>query len=545
MLRRGVQQFTKVLSEARGMPAKFVVPSFSVDRPEIVLNETESKVTKLVRDFISSYNADARARGVTDESKLLVSRITGGWVRDKLLGNESDDLDIAINSMAGEQFAELLMEYLKQHRDHYDSQLHSIHKIEKNPEKSKHLETATTKLFGLDIDFVNLRSEEYTEESRIPTIDFGTPEQDALRRDATLNALFYNIQTGEVEDLTGRGLRDLQAGVLRTPLAPLKTFLDDPLRVLRLIRFAARFNFSLDPETFDAMRSPLIKSSLLTKISRERVGIELEKIFKTANPTYGIELIEQTQLMDSIFNFGSYQETVEKLNEGLLPVIAKIQHEVNVRAPRVVSTLSSLTVDDSEVSSILLNSFSKEHTKLIWLSLLLQPWKDTRVKISTTKKTAPFALEMIVKEGIKFPKADGDVVIDIILQLDKFPGIVKRVGELKRSELGLFLREFGQYHQLAMVTSLLNELVGAGASPAAVEQVFSDYNRFNNRVTELNLEQVHLVKPIINGKDICKKLGTKPGPWMKEILQSILVWQLDNPTLGEEDCFEFVKPLIK
>lgn len=82
------------------------------------------------------------------------------------------------------------------------------------------------KVRGHWIDLVNLRSEEYVQHSRIPSMTFGTPEQDAMRRDFTINALFYNINTSSVEDLTGRGITDLQAGVIRTPLPPKETLLD-------------------------------------------------------------------------------------------------------------------------------------------------------------------------------------------------------------------------------------------------------------------------------------------------------------------------------
>jgi tRNA nucleotidyltransferase (CCA-adding enzyme) len=92
------------------------------------------------------------------------------------------------------------------------------------------------------IDLVNLRSEEYAADSRVPVIEIGTPEQDAMRRDLTVNALFYNINTGQIEDLTGKGISDLQARICRTPLDPLQTFMDDPLRVLRAVRFARRFD---------------------------------------------------------------------------------------------------------------------------------------------------------------------------------------------------------------------------------------------------------------------------------------------------------------
>lgn len=101
--------------------------------------------------------------------------------------------------------------------------------IRANPEQSKHLETATMRLHGLSLDLVHLRSETYTEASRIPEIEIGTPEQDALRRDFTINALFYNLQTREVEDWSHQGLPDLAAGIIRTPLDPRVTFLDGAL----------------------------------------------------------------------------------------------------------------------------------------------------------------------------------------------------------------------------------------------------------------------------------------------------------------------------
>ena len=107
-------------------------------------------------------------------------RIAGGWVRDKLLGLESNDIDVTLDNISGEEFAQKVkLEY--QRKQHKREQRVTI--IKSNPEKSKHLETATMKINGIDIDFVNLRSEEYTDTtSRIPTMEeFGTPEIDAAR----------------------------------------------------------------------------------------------------------------------------------------------------------------------------------------------------------------------------------------------------------------------------------------------------------------------------------------------------------------------------
>lgn len=113
---------------------------------------------------------------------------------------------------------------------------------------------------GLECDFVGLRSESYAD-SRIPEqVRLGTPLEDALRRDLTINALFYNVHTRQVEDFTGLGLPDLASRIARTPLAPDRTFTDDPLRVLRCIRFASRFDLSVAEDITAAIQKEEIKA---------------------------------------------------------------------------------------------------------------------------------------------------------------------------------------------------------------------------------------------------------------------------------------------
>ena len=242
----------------------------------ITLTDQEAKLRQLLLD-VSEYI------GTLDGHAKPELRITGGWVRDKLLGSQSMDVDVGINTMTGLEFGNLMKQYLDrpETKGKYDqSILGRLAKIEANPEKSKHLETVTTRILGLDIDLVNLRKETYTEDSRTPIMEFGTPEEDALRRDATINALFYNISTGEVEDFTGRGLQDMERKVIKTPLAPLQTFKDDPLRVLRCIRFASRLGYQIAEEDEQAMIDSDIKNELKRKISRERVGVEITKMLK-------------------------------------------------------------------------------------------------------------------------------------------------------------------------------------------------------------------------------------------------------------------------
>ena len=106
------------------------------------------------------------------------------------MGLESDDIDIALDDMYGEDFAKLINDHLN-NEGNLDKKRFGV--IKANSDKSKHLETATIKVDGVFVDLVNLRSEQYTEDSRVPVIEIGTPEEDAYRRDLTINSLFYNI----------------------------------------------------------------------------------------------------------------------------------------------------------------------------------------------------------------------------------------------------------------------------------------------------------------------------------------------------------------
>lgn len=263
--------------------------------PTIALTPREETLRQLLVDCAahidSTTPSPAGPHPPDAPSTPLTLRFTGGWVRDRLLRGQSQDIDVGINKMTGYEFAQHLVTFIAAHGPKYgiDSGARSIHKIESNPEKSKHLETATTRILDFEVDLVNLRSEAYGEDSRIPVVmEFGTPEQDALRRDATVNALFYNLHTGLVEDFTGQGLDDLGKRLIRTPLKPWETFHDDPLRVLRLIRFASRLDFEIVPEVQEAMRDEEIKRDLRIKISRERVRTEVEKMLKGTPPPHPV-----------------------------------------------------------------------------------------------------------------------------------------------------------------------------------------------------------------------------------------------------------------
>lgn len=227
-------------------------------------------------------------------------RVAGGWVRDKILGLLSHDIDIALDNCTGADFASGLNEFMKSQG--YEP--HKLSVIMANPEQSKHMETATLKVLNLPIDFVNLRSETYSDESRIPGISIGTPEEDALRRDFTINTLFYNVNNESIEDYTRTGIQDLlTTQMIRTPLNAYVTFKDDPLRILRAVRFGSRYNFGFNKALVIAARNVEIHSVLETKVSRERMLQELDGMLHhhTIRPLLAFMSIAYLGVFDIVF----------------------------------------------------------------------------------------------------------------------------------------------------------------------------------------------------------------------------------------------------
>lgn len=457
-------------------------------RAKIALDATEIKIRSILLTFTKEY---AKQTG-----KELTLRITGGWVRDKLLGRPSHDLDVAIDKATGEEFATALQDWMAIDSSEEKT---SVHTIARNPEKSKHLETATTKIEGLDVDFVNLRSEVYTVDSRIPTVEFGTPQQDAFRRDATLNALFYNLHDDQVEDLTGKGLEDLAAGILRTPLDPSETFHDDPLRVLRLIRFVSQLNFTLAPETEQAMADPAVSDSLKSKVSRERVGVELRKLVDGDYALKGIRYIT---------------------NLGLAPAIFALPEHFSPVSPNWGALAQTLASAEAVLPSI---KFDYDR-KNIWLAIMLTGMSHLSV-VDAKNKEYPASL-IAIKEGVKLPSHTGNLVTKVLDCADEFWQL-SQAQQPSRLDVGLLIRRAGADWPLCMAYSAVKY-----NSPSTI-------NRLYDIIYSLNLDSAYSLRPLLDGTQVSKLYPGRPkGSWLKEALDSAIRFQLANPEASAEDVRE-------
>ncbi len=208
----------------------------------------------------------------------------GGYVRDIFLHRPSKDIDI-VTVGSGIQLAEAITKKLgkKAHLSVFKS-----------------YGTAQIKFFDHEIEFVGARRESYQRDSRNPIVEDGTLEDDQNRRDFTINAMAVCLNRsrfGELLDPFG-GLEDMERLIIRTPLDPDITFSDDPLRMMRAIRFASQLGFDIYPETFEAICRNKERIRIITK---ERIADELNKIILSPKPSIGFKLLDMTGLLPIIF----------------------------------------------------------------------------------------------------------------------------------------------------------------------------------------------------------------------------------------------------
>lgn len=221
----------------------------------------------------------------------------GGYVRDLFLNRKSKDIDF-VTVGSGIEIAKSLAETLG--KGAYLSVFQNFG-------------TAQVKYRSLELEFVGARRESYRRESRKPIVEDGTLDDDISRRDFTINAMAISVNEssfGQLVDKFG-GVEDLEKGLIRTPLDPDITFSDDPLRMMRAIRFATQLNFTIVPETFEAITR---NASRISIISKERVMDELMKIMASPKPSIGWVLLNRCGLLKLIFPEFAAMRGVEFVN---------------------------------------------------------------------------------------------------------------------------------------------------------------------------------------------------------------------------------------
>jgi len=218
------------------------------------------------------------------ERLQLPTWVIGGYVRDRLLGLDCKDADFVCTGDCL-PLAEAVAQRLK---------------VGESLAVFKNFGTAQIKADGWILEFVSARKESYQLDSRKPSVEPGSLEDDQLRRDLTINAIAIALTGDDKGSFLDpfQGMEDLRSKIVRTPQSPENTFSDDPLRMLRCIRFAARLGFDIEPDTFEGIRK---MKSRLSIISAERISDELNKIILGNPPSYGFKLLYYSELLQEFF----------------------------------------------------------------------------------------------------------------------------------------------------------------------------------------------------------------------------------------------------
>ncbi|KAG6264230.1 hypothetical protein E4U49_001816 [Claviceps purpurea] len=513
--------------------------------------------------------------------------IAGGWVRDRLLGIPSSDLDLALSKVTGREFGmflesfsarpEIGAKYQQRAADLGipDARFSRFYIVERNNDKSKKLETAGGKLFGLDIDLVNLRKEVYDGQSRTPRMEFGTPEEDTFRRDATVNSLLFDLEKQEVVDLTGRGVEDLDAQIMRTPLDPRQTFMDDPLRVLRLIRIGSKLGFTIEPTTMRYMKDDDIREALDTMITRDRVNIELFKIMKHAHPEIAFQRLFEANLYTPVFI---------RLHSPLLPALqAKCsppppqglpstspKQPWPTTWPRAYQLLVSLLKDAGSLGKMVRSETNPEY---LWTMAAYAPFAELRhdklreaVEEASESLRTPSKLAKVLDSALRNFDSIQDMVQTVAQQLEKPP---------PRSVVGMAIRSWGAtwttqvtYVMLALAVSsspsqtsssieadsAAQKDIVADEKPVAVaeraeengaaegaqkvnDEMVRRYSLFADFVWRAGLQDAHLQRPILDGNQVQQLFGLqKGGKFLKTALDGLVEWQFDHAESGVEEA---------
>lgn len=286
---------------------------------------------------------------IRDRLKTLISDtefenrvfFVGGCCRDDIMGCEIKDIDISVALPdGGIRLAQWL--HAEGHTVSEPSVFHDYHtakfRLAEYPE--------------IELESVQTRKESYPDrESRNPVTAYGTHEEDCMRRDLTVNALYQNVSTGEIVDITGKGLDDIRDHIIRTPGDPYRTYDEDPLRILRCVRFAARFGWEIEKETLAAMKAMVPRMSILTPA---RISEEFLKMLQDDRPAMAVELLCSIGAVEYVL-----QETPSDAAIRALRTVASETSDLSIRLAALLCesamayrTMDRLRLSVSEISDV-------------------------------------------------------------------------------------------------------------------------------------------------------------------------------------------------
>lgn len=445
-------------------------------------------------------------RNTPYEGKLY---LVGGYVRDRLLGAPpAPDIDITLE---GDALA--LAHFL------YENGLSSHYPVVYPRFGTARIAIPTPHGISCVVELVSARAERYRPESRKPEVAMAGLREDVLRRDFTINTLLENLHTGQRFDLTGKGYSDLREGLIRTPLEPSITFHDDPLRMLRAVRFAARFGFCIEQKTREGIMAEAARLRPPT-ISYERIRDEFVKIvlLPSAKARKGLEMLLELRLLQQFL-------------PEMLPMVGCQQgawHRYDVWEHTLVA-LECLP----DTASLALR------LGLLWHDIGKPSTRSEEEGMVHFYGHAEVGAEMVrqIMRRLKFSNEEIEAVTTLV-RLHMRPGEYR--ASWSDAAVKRFIRACGPYLEELLVLAECD--VAATAVP---QEARADIAALRARIAKLNVDTVRAIKSPLDGRTIMRLLQIRPGPAVAEakefLVNEIIEGRLppDNPQLAEQRLLEW------
>ena len=441
-----------------------------------------------------------RIVGETADSMGMDVYVVGGYVRDIFLRRDSADIDF-VTVGSGIELAKAVAARLGK---------------KKRLAVYANYGTAQIAHQGMELEFVGARRESYTRDSRNPIVEDGTLDDDQRRRDFTINAMAICLNTdrfGQLVDPFG-GIADLNAGIIRTPLDPDETFSDDPLRMMRAIRFATQLEFEILPATFDGIRR---NASRIEIISKERINDELGKIMRSRRPSIGFRLLDESGLLQLIM------PELHAL-KGVEAVGGRAHKDNFYHTLKVVDKVADRSANEWLRWAALLHDIAKPVTK---------KWDNAQGWTFHNHNFIGEKMVPVIFKKMKMPLNDKMKYVQKLVGLHMRP---QQVGEEGVSDSGVrrLLTDAGDDVDDLMI---LAESDLTSCNPVKVRTALESFAALRQRMKEISAaDDYRNWKNPIDGNEIMERLGIPPSQEISRLKQIVKDAILDGVIPNDHDA---------
>ena len=441
-----------------------------------------STITELLNKN-SEHESIFKAAGKLGNSLGVSTYLVGGYIRDLLMDREANDIDIVVEN-EGIKFAEFLAKELNA----------------KGFVAFEKFGTAQLTFDDYKLEITTAREETYSKNSRKPKVVFTDIHQDLSRRDFTVNAIAVSIMPnsyGEIFDPFG-GIKDINKKILITPLEPDKTFIDDPLRMLRAIRFAAQLNFSIDDKVFQSISS---QCNRLEIISKERITEELLKLLSTNKPSIGFNLMKDANLLKFVFPEMLDMPGVEKIN-------GMGHKDVFIHTLQVIDNAAKLTNKTKIRFAALVHDIAKPITKRFDKN---KGWTYHGHEEVGRRMISIVAKRMKLSNDLK-------MYLQILTKLHLRP-IALAKKEITDSAVRRLIFEAGEFIDDLMILCRADITT---KNPRKVQKYLNNFEKVEELIKDVKLkDEMKKFQSPVRGEIIMNDLGLTPGPEVGQIKTAI------------------------